>query len=147
MKTYTNKQYNRKVKKSSPNSPIIKNCFLSFIIGGTICTMAQVIFRGYMILGLDINNSRTAVSVSLIFISAVLTALGIYEKIAKYAGAGTLVPITGFANAMVSPAMEFKREGIITGLGVKLFVVSGPVLVFGISSSVIYGIILFFIGG
>lgn len=143
MRNYSKKQYGKKVKKASPNSPVLKNCFRSFIFGGTICTIGQAIFRGYMVLGLTIADSRTAVSVTLILVSAVLTSLGIYDKIAKHAGAGTLVPITGFANAMVAPAMEFKREGMITGLGVKLFAVSGPVLVFGISASVIYGLVLY----
>lgn len=146
MKTYTKEEYSKIVKKNSPNSPILKNCFLSFIFGGSICSFGQLLLHIYMNFGLNIGDGRTAVSVSLIFLSAVLTALGLYDKIAKHAGAGTLVPITGFANAMVAPAMEFKSEGLITGLGVKLFVVSGPVLVFGISSSVIYGIILFFFG-
>lgn len=144
MKTYTKEEYDEIIKQKAPTSPVLKNCFMAFIFGGSICTLGQLILNLYVQMGLSLDDSRTAVSVSLIFIAAVLTAFGIYDKIAKYAGAGTLVPITGFANSMVSPAMEFKSEGIITGLGVKLFVVSGPVLVFGISSSVIYGLILYF---
>ena len=97
-----------------------------------------------MILGLSIADARTGVSITLIFLSALLTAVGVYDKLGKYGGAGTLVPITGFANSMVSPAMEFKSEGIVTGLGVKLFVVAGPVLVFGITASVVYGLVLYF---
>ena len=100
----------------------------------------------FMLLGLDLKDARTCVSISLIFISAALTACGVYDNIAKYAGAGTLVPITGFANSMVSPALEFKSEGFVTGLGAKLFTVAGPVLVFGISASVLYGIVLYIIG-
>ncbi len=145
MKTYTKEEYKKVVKKASPHSPVLKNCVSAFLVGGSICTLAQLIFMGYMTIGLSISQSRTAVSISLIGLSAVLTAFGIYDKLAKFAGAGTLVPITGFANAMVSPAMEFKSEGLVTGLGVKLFVISGPVLVFGISSSVVYGVVLYFI--
>lgn len=145
MKNYTKTEYDKEVKNISPKSPIFKNCVMAFLFGGTICVLAQLILHFYMSLGLSLNDARTAVSISLIFASAVLTAFGVYDKIAKYAGAGTLVPITGFANSMVSPAMEFKSEGMVTGLGAKFFVVAGPVLIFGISSSVLYGIILYLI--
>ncbi len=145
MNSYTKYEYQKITRQKSPNSPVIKNCIRAFLIGGGICTLGQFLFETYSSLGMTEIISRTSVSVTLIFLSAVLTALGIYDKIAKVAGAGTLVPITGFANSMVSPAMEFRSEGIVTGLGVKLFIVSGPVIVFGITSSVVYGIILYFI--
>lgn len=143
MKTVSKQQYDERVKQASPNSPILKDCALAFLFGGFICTVGQVLCTLYQNLGLELKDARTAVSVSLILISAVLTAFGWYDQMAKYGGAGTLVPITGFANSMVSPAMEFKSEGFITGLGAKLFTVAGPVLVFGITASVVYGLIIF----
>lgn len=146
MKTISKEEYGERVKRASPNSPVVKDCLLAFLFGGIICTMGQALCELYLFLGLEIKDARAAVSVSLIFLSATLTALGWYDKIAKHAGAGTLVPITGFANSMVSPAMEFKSEGFITGLGAKMFVVSGPVLVFGITASIIYGFVIFFLG-
>ena len=118
--------------------------FACFLFGGFICTIGQVLCQLYQNLGLELKDARAFVSVSLILISAVFTALGWYDNIAKVAGAGTLVPITGFANSMVSPAMEFKSEGFITGLGAKMFTVAGPVLVFGITASVVFGFIAFF---
>lgn len=146
MKTKTPQEYDSMVQKVSPRSPIFKDCLLAFLFGGAICTLGQAIANLCMLLGLTLKDARTCVSIILILLSATLTAFGVFDDIAKYAGAGTLVPITGFANSMVSPAMEFKSEGYITGLGAKMFTVSGPVLVFGISSSVIYGIILYIIG-
>ncbi len=143
MKTVSKQQYDKRVKAASPNSPLLKDCVLAFLFGGGICTMGQALGNLYQYWGLDIKDARMAVSISLIFLSAALTAIGWYDNIAKHAGAGTLVPITGFANSMVSPAMEFKSEGFITGLGAKLFVVSGPVLVFGITASVVYGFLVF----
>lgn len=131
------------VKQASPNSPVLKDCVLAFLFGGFICTIGQVLCNLYMNLGLELKDARTVVSISLIFLSAAMTALGWYDNVAKYAGAGTLVPITGFANSMVACAMEFKSEGFITGLGAKLFTVAGPVLVFGITASVVYGVIAF----
>ncbi|MEG1427228.1 MAG: stage V sporulation protein AC [Oscillospiraceae bacterium] len=145
MQTYSKKAYDKMVKKASPGSPIFKNCLLAFVFGGSICTLGQAIFRLYTLWGLTVADARTGVSITLIFLSALLTALGIYDRLGKYGGAGTLVPITGFANSMVSPAMEFKSEGIVTGLGVKLFAVAGPVLVFALTSSVLYGLILYFL--
>lgn len=146
MKTVDKKQYAQRVKEASPGSPVVKDCALAFLFGGIICTLGQVMCNLYQSWGLEIKDARAAVSVSLIFLSAALTALGWYDNIAKHAGAGTLVPITGFANSMVSPAMEFKSEGFITGLGAKMFVVSGPVLVFGITASIVYGFIVFIFG-
>ncbi len=146
VKTITKQQYGRQVQAASPDSPVVKDCLLAFLFGGFICTVGQVLCRMYQNLGLELPDARMAVSVSLILISASLTALGWYDNIAKHAGAGTLVPITGFANSMVSPAMEFKSEGFIIGLGAKMFAVSGPVLVFGITASVVYGLIVFLFG-
>ena len=141
MKTASKQQYSEMVKQASPNSPVLKNCVFAFLFGGFICTIGQVLCQLYQNLGLELKDAR---ALSLILISAVFTALGWYDNIAKVAGAGTLVPITGFANSMVSPAMEFKSEGFITGLGAKMFTVAGPVLVFGITASVVFGFIAFF---
>ena len=137
----TNKEYDELVKARAKSSPTWKNIVWAFLIGGGICTVGQVLLNAYKAAGLDEETAGTAVSVTLVLAAALLTGLGIFDDLAKYAGAGTLVPITGFANAMVSPALEFKSEGIITGTAVKLFTVAGPVLTFGISASVIYGLI------
>jgi len=137
----TQKQYQEYVDKKSPNSPIIKNCFNSFIVGGLICTIGQFIMEICKYRGLDNEISSTITSIILIFISAFLTALNLFNKIGKFAGAGSLVPITGFANSIVSPAMEYKSEGYVMGVGAKMFTVAGPVLVYGISTSVLVGII------
>lgn len=134
------------VQKASPRSPVLKDCLFAFLFGGAVCTLGQGLADLFMLLGFTLQDARTFVSISLIFLSAALTAFGVYDNIAKYAGAGTLVPITGFANSMVSPALEFKSEGFVTGLGSKMFVVSGPVLVFGLSASVFYGVVLYVIG-
>ena len=146
MKTKSVREYGAMVQQVSPRSPVLKNCLFAFLFGGAICALGQGIANHYMLLGFTLRDARTFVSVSLIFLSAALTAFGVYDNIAKHAGAGTLVPITGFANSMVSPALEFKSEGFVTGLGAKMFVVSGPVLVFGISASVFYGVVLYVIG-
>ena len=138
----TNEEYDQYVKSLSPNSPTAKNMVFAFLIGGAICVIGQLILNGFKAAGLDEQMAGTATSISLIFLGALLTGLNIYDNIAKVAGAGTLVPITGFANSIVSPAMEFKLEGIITGMSAKMFIIAGPVIVFGISTSVIYGIIL-----
>ena len=146
MKTKSAREYDAMVQKASPRSPVLKDCLFAFLFGGAICTLGQGLADLFMLLGFTLHDARTFVSISLIFLSAALTACGVYDNIAKYAGAGTLVPITGFANSMVSPALEFKSEGFITGLGSKMFVVSGPVLVFGLSASVFYGVVLYVIG-
>ena len=138
----TNKEYNKYVSEKAKPSPIWKNMAWAFVVGGLICTLGQGLLNFYQWMGLSEDDAGTAVSMTLIFAAALLTGLGVFDELAKRAGAGTLVPITGFANAMVSPALEFKSEGLITGTAVKLFVVAGPVLVFGISASVIYGLIL-----
>lgn len=146
MKTKSAREYDAMVQKASPRSPVLKDCLFAFLFGGAICTLGQGLADLFMLLGFTLQDARTFVSISLIFLSAALTAFGVYDNIAKYAGAGTLVPITGFANSMVSPALEFKSEGFVTGLGSKMFVVSGPVLVFGLSASVFYGVVLYVIG-
>ncbi len=142
MKNVSKKEYDEMVKKASPPSPVLKDCALAFITGGFICTIGQLLCNAYQNMGLELKDARAAVSISLILLSAAMTAIGWYDNAAKHAGAGMLVPITGFANSMVSPAMEFKAEGFITGLGAKLFTVAGPVLVFGITASVVFGLIL-----
>lgn len=136
------KQYDKMVKKSSPNSKTLMNCIKAFLIGGLICAVGQGFMNLYDFTGLDEKTSKTLTSVTLIFLGILLTAIGVYDKIARHAGAGTLVPITGFANSMSSPAIEFKAEGLITGLGAKLFIIAGPVIVYGISASIIYGAVL-----
>ncbi len=138
----TNQDYGKLVNERSRPSPMGKNLVWAFAVGGAICTAGQALSNLYQSWGLDQEQAGTAVSVTLIFAAALLTGLGCFDKLAKRAGAGTLVPITGFANAMVSPALEFKSEGLITGTAAKLFVVAGPVLVFGISASIFYGLIL-----
>lgn len=135
------KNYQDFVNKKSPNSPIIKNCFNAFWVGGLICSIGQIIMTICKSRGISQEISGTIVSIILIALSAFLTGLNIFNKIGKFAGAGSLVPITGFANSIVSPAMEYKSEGYIMGVGGKMFTVAGPVLVFGISTSIIVGII------
>lgn len=137
-----NKQYSQMVKKQSPPSPKLKDCALAFLVGGTICVLGQLLLELYSTtLALDEERAKVAVTVSLIFLSALLTALKIFNKIAKFAGAGTLVPITGFANAVVSPAIEFKAEGFVLGVGANMFKIAGPVIVYGTIASVIYGVV------
>ena len=138
----TNQDYGKLVNERSKPSPMGKNMVWAFLVGGAICAAGQGLTNLYQNYGLDKEQAGTATSVTLIFAAALLTGLGIFDKLAKRAGAGTLVPITGFANAMVSPALEYKSEGMITGTAVKVFTVAGPVLVFGISASVVYGMIL-----
>lgn len=140
-KVDTAKEYNEYVNKKSPNSPILKNCFNAFWVGGLICSIGQIIFDFCKFKGLDQTMSSTVVSIVLIGIAALLTALNVFNRIGKFAGAGSLVPITGFANSIVAPAIEYKSEGYVMGVGGKMFTVAGPVLVFGISASVIIGII------
>ena len=137
----TNQQYSDYVDKKTPNSPILKNCFNAFWVGGLICTIGQFIFDYCKFKGLSESACSTTVSIILIGISAILTSLNIFNKIGKFAGAGSLVPITGFANSIVAPAIEYKSEGYVMGVGAKMFTVAGPVLVFGISSAVLVGLI------
>lgn len=139
----TKQDYQNYVDKKSPNSPIFKNCFNAFWVGGIICCIGQIISEACKFNGLDITISGTIVSIILIGISAFLTGLNIFNKIGKFAGAGSLVPITGFANSIVSPAMEYKSEGYVMGVGAKMFTVAGPVLVYGISASILIGMIYY----
>lgn len=137
----TREEYAKLVQKKSPNSPCGKDLLHAFWIGGLICTVGQLVLNGWTWLGLSQEDAGTATSVSMVFLGAVLTALSVYDDIAKHAGAGTLVPITGFSNAVVSPAMEFRTEGFVLGVGAKMFTIAGPVIVYGVLSSVVYGLI------
>lgn len=142
----TKQEYRQLTERLSPPSPAPKDCLKAFLIGGLICALGECIFqiaRGP--LGLDEKGARLTVSVALILLTALLTALRVFDNIAKHAGAGTIVPITGFANSVVAPAIEFKDEGFVLGLGAKMFVIAGPVLVYGISSGVLYGLILYIV--
>lgn len=136
-------KYKELVEKKSPNSPIIKDIILAFIFGGIICLIGQLILEGYLKLGIAEKSAFAATSSTMVFIGGFLTGIGVYDSLAKYAGAGTIVPITGFANSIVSPAMEFKSEGLVLGLAVKMFTVAGPVLVYGITASVVSGAIYY----
>ena len=137
----TEKEYGKLVQDMAPKSPIWKDCFHAFWIGGLICVIGQLIMNGYLALGLEKEAAGTAMSMTLVAISALLTGLSLYDDIAKHAGAGTLVPITGFANAISSAAVEFKTEGFILGVGAKIFTIAGPVILYGVSASVVYGFI------
>lgn len=143
----TPKEYNRYVARLAKKSPLGKDLLNSFLIGGLICVVGQLILNGYTALELSEQDAAAATSVSLVFLSAVLTALSVYDDLAKIAGAGTLVPITGFANAVVSPAIEFKAEGFVTGMAAKMFIIAGPVIVYGTVASVLHGVILVIFGG
>lgn len=142
----SNKDYGKFVQDRAKKSPIVKDCALAFLIGGAICTLGQAIMDGFTALGLEKTDAGTATSISLVALSALLTGLNLYNKLGRYGGAGTLVPITGFANAVVSPAIDFKSEGFITGMAAKMFTVAGPVIVFGVTASVIYGVVLMLFG-
>lgn len=137
----TEKQYGRLVKEMSPKSPVGRDCFNAFWIGGVICVLGQLLVNGYGALGLEKEQAGTAASMTLVALSALLTGLSLYDDIAKHAGAGTLVPITGFANSIAAPAVEFKTEGFVLGVGAKMFTIAGPVIVYGLSASVVYGFI------
>ena len=138
----TPKEYDALVRQLSPRSPIGKDTALAFVIGGAICTVGQLISAGWQSLGMTQADASAATSVTLVFLSVLATSLGLYHRLARYAGAGTLVPITGFANAVASPAIDFRAEGSLTGTAVKMFTVAGPVIVFGTAASVVYGVIL-----
>ncbi|MEG0179188.1 MAG: SpoVA/SpoVAEb family sporulation membrane protein [Oscillospiraceae bacterium] len=144
MKTNT-EQYAQSVKSASPPSPVLRDCLWAFTAGGGICLLGEILSKWYASLGLIVTDAATLSSVTLIALSAITTSLGWYQKLAAKAGAGTLIPITGFANAVVSPAIEFKSEGFITGLGAKMFVIAGPVIVYGMLASIAWGVILYFI--
>ena len=137
----TEREYGKLVQDMSPKSPMGKDCFFAFWIGGLICVIGQAAMNGYKALGMEKVDASTATCMTLIVLSAILTGFSIYDDIAKHAGAGTLVPITGFANAVVAPAIEFKTEGFVLGVGAKMFTIAGPVIVYGVSASVVYGLI------
>ena len=137
----TDKEYEKLSASLAPKSPILKDCFHAFWIGGLICVLGQIAINIYLSFGLEKQDASTAASMSLVALSALLTGLSLYDDIAKHAGAGTLVPITGFANAVSAPAVEFKTEGFILGVGAKMFTIAGPVIVYGISAGVVYGLI------
>ena len=137
----TDKQYDALVREMSPKSPMGKDCINAFWIGGLICVLGQIFINWYTSLGLEKQDASTAGSMTLVVLSALLTGLSLYDNIAKFAGAGTLVPITGFANSISAPAVEFKTEGFILGVGAKMFTIAGPVIVYGVSASVVYGLI------
>ena len=138
----SDKDYGEYVKKMSPDSPLFTNMLKAFLVGGLICAIGQGILNGFLALGLTEEDAATATSITLVFAGAILTGIGIYDSIARFAGAGTLVPITGFANSVVAPALEFKSEGYITGTAAKMFIIAGPVIVYGTVASVVYGLIL-----
>jgi stage V sporulation protein AC len=142
----TSETYDKMLKEQSPPSPLLRDMLWAFVIGGGICMLGQWILNRYLALGLSEKDAGAATSITLICIGALLTGFHLYDKVAKFAGAGTLVPITGFANAIVSSALEFKSEGYILGTASKMFTIAGPVLVFGITASVVYGLVLFFVG-
>lgn len=144
----TNQEYGQLVNSLAKPSPMGKDLAFAFLVGGGICALGQLILAGYRALGLDLESASTATSMSLIFLSALFTALDLYNSLAKYAGAGTLVPVTGFANSVVAPAIEFKSEGLVAsgGMASKMFTIAGPVIVFGVGASVIYGLVLCLIG-
>lgn len=137
----TEKQYQKLVAEAAPKSPIYKDCFNAFWIGGLICTLGQLLINSYEAIGLDKTNAGTAASMTLVALAALLTGLSVYDNIAKIAGAGTLVPITGFANSIAAPAVEFKTENWVNGVGSKMFIIAGPVIVYGVAASVVYGFI------
>ena len=141
----TEREYGKIVQEMAPKSPVWKDCINAFWIGGLICALGQALMNFYKNMGLDKDAAGTAVSISLVFLSALLTGLSLYDNITKHAGAGTLVPITGFANSIAAPAVEFKTEGFILGVGAKMFTIAGPVIVYGVSASVVYGIIYWII--
>lgn len=142
----TEKQYARIVKEMSPKSPIGRDCLGAFLIGGGICTLGQLFLNWYRSMGMQETDAFTAVSMTLVVISALLTGLSVYDDIARYAGAGTLVPITGFANAIAAPAVEFRAEGFILGVGGRMFTIAGPVILYGVSASILYGCIYWLFG-
>ena len=140
----TNDEYKNYTDSHSPRSKSSRNMLRAFLVGGAICLAGQALIDIFMALGIDQETACTGGSVSLVFLGALLTGLGVYDDMAKFAGAGTLVPITGFANSVVAPALEFKTEGFVLGLGAKIFIISGPVILYGTAASVIYGLIYYF---
>lgn len=141
------RKYAALLARKSPPSPLLRDCVMAFLFGGGICTVGEGVRMFWLSRGMDTDDTGAATAITMVFFGALLTCLHLYDKLAKHAGAGTIVPITGFANAIVSPAIEYKSEGLVLGLGAKLFVIAGPVLVYGITASVIYGLVLFFLKG
>ena len=139
----TGKEYDKMAQKASPPSRTALNCLKAFLIGGLICAIGEGFYQLYLYAGLDDKQARSAVTVTLIALTAILTAIGVFDKIARHAGAGTIVPITGFANSVVSPALEFQSEGRIMGTGVQMFTIAGPVIVYGTAAAVLYGLIIY----
>ncbi|MBO6010193.1 MAG: stage V sporulation protein AC [Oscillospiraceae bacterium] len=146
MQEMSNKEYAKLAKRLAPASPVVKDCVMAFVSGGLICAAGQALLAAWRAAGLSEKDAGTAVSVTLIFMGALLTGTGVFDRIAKHAGAGTLVPITGFANSVAAPALEFKTEGFVAGTAVKMFTIAGPVIVYGVAASVVYGIILLIVG-
>ena len=142
----TPKEYEKRAKKASPDSHLFKNMIIAFLVGGCICTVGQFFTEVYKMAGMEAETASAVASISLVFLSVLATGLTLYDRLARVAGAGSLVPITGFANAVAAPALEFKSEGLVLGLGAKMFIIAGPVIVYGISASVIYGVILYLFG-
>lgn len=141
----TNKQYNEYIEKRSERSPCLLNCIKAFLVGGAICTIAEALSELYVMFGAEKEKSLLFASLSLIFIASFLTGIGVFDKIAKFGGAGALVPITGFSNSVTSPSLEAKSEGFVTGVASKMFTIAGPVIVYGTTASIIYGLIYYFI--
>ena len=141
------RKYAALLARKSPPSPLLRDCVMAFLFGGGICTVGEGVRMFWLSRGMDTDDTAAATAITRVFFGALLTCLHLSDKLAKHAGAGTIVPITGFANAIVSPAIEYKSEGLVLGLGAKLFVIAGPVLVYGITASVIYGLVLFFLKG
>lgn len=142
----SNEEYGYMTKRASPNSPVLLDSVKAFIVGGFICAVAEGLNQWFLIYGIDEKKSRTMAMIVIIVVTAILTAIGVFDNIAKHAGAGTMVPISGFANSMVSPALEFKAEGHILGTAAQMFSIAGPVVVFGCSAATIYGVIICFFG-
>ncbi|MBE6012285.1 MAG: stage V sporulation protein AC [Lachnospiraceae bacterium] len=140
-------EYSKMVDKISPNSKIFTNCIKAFVVGGLICILGQLVLNTLLNRGLSEENAGTVTSITMIFLGVFFTGLGVYPKLGKFAGAGSIVPITGFANSVASPAIEFKKEGQIMGVGAKMFIIAGPVIVFGTITSIIIGLIHYFTGG
>ena len=141
------RKYAALLARKSPPSPLLRDCVMAFLFGGGICAVGEGVRMFWLSRGMDTDDTAAATAITMVFFGALLTCLHLYDKLAKHAGAGTIVPITGFANAIVSPAIEYKSEGLVLGLGAKLFIIAGPVLVYGITASVIYGLVLFFLKG
>ena len=143
----TPEEYRALVKRRAPRSPVAKNTLLAFLTGGAICALGQLIRNGFTRLGLESADAGTATSAALVLLAALATGAGLYTRLARFAGAGTLVPITGFANAVAAPAVDFRSEGLVTGTAVKMFTIAGPVIVFGTAASIVYGIALMLLDG